>query len=165
MKKKLFSLFALAVLALTLSSNVHAARLVSITWTAASTAWVAPNGITQLLLQNCYGSGGSGGSGDSSSGAGTGGGAGGGALPVSLAVTVTPGTSYTVTIGAAPNGGTAATGAVGVVAAGVSEAMTDYRLWPDKGPLTISSVHAVRNAGDLNLFHGHVCRAINVQLE
>lgn len=65
---------------------------------AATTTWVCPTGVTSLTTVECYGGGGSGGTGDSGSLVG-GTGGGGGAYSSSTSYSVTPGSSYTVTVG------------------------------------------------------------------
>jgi hypothetical protein len=70
--------------------------------------WVCPPGVNNIILQGCGGAGGGGGgSGGSSSAAGQGGGGGGAAEWITAPVQVTPGTTYTITIGNGGVGGTA----------------------------------------------------------
>lgn len=69
------------------------------------TTWLCPAGVTSVLAE-CWGGGGGGGG--SSSTAGGGGGAGGGYA--NATVTVTPGTSYTVTVGSGGGGGNSSGG-------------------------------------------------------
>ena len=64
--------------------------------TAGNSSWVAPAGVTSVIVE-CWGAGGSGGS---SSTGGVGGGGAGGSYVINQNVTVVPGTSYTVTVGA-----------------------------------------------------------------
>lgn len=71
----------------------------------ATGSWVAPAGVTSVKAE-CWGGGGAGGSARAVSGAGAGGGA-GGTYAVTNAYPVTPGNTYTVTVGAA---GVASTG-------------------------------------------------------
>lgn len=75
----------------------------------ASGTWVAPAGVTQIILVG-YGGGGGGASGGGGPAASVttaaGGSGGGGALKVIQYITVTPGSSYTVTIGTGGTGGT-----------------------------------------------------------
>lgn len=95
------------------------AKLVKQYFTA-NGSWTAPAGVTEVILVGC-GGGGGGGAGYSSGGT-NGGGGGGGAIQVIGYISVTPNTSYTVTIGsggaghAAPtagdNGGTTSFGTI-----------------------------------------------------
>nr|WP_315149089.1 T9SS type A sorting domain-containing protein [uncultured Flavobacterium sp.] len=64
--------------------------------TVGNSSWVAPAGVTSVIVE-CWGAGGSGGS---TSSGGVGGGGGGGSYVINQNVTVVPGTSYTVTVGA-----------------------------------------------------------------
>ena len=64
--------------------------------TVGNSSWVAPTGVTSVIVE-CWGAGGSGGS---SSTGGVGGGGAGGSYVINQNVTVVPGTSYTVTVGA-----------------------------------------------------------------
>ena len=64
--------------------------------TAGNSSWLAPAGVTSVIVE-CWGAGGSGGS---SSTGGVGGGGAGGSYVINQNVTVVPGTSYTVTVGA-----------------------------------------------------------------
>ncbi|HBG71709.1 MAG: hypothetical protein A2W93_06640 [Bacteroidetes bacterium GWF2_43_63] len=68
-----------------------------------SGSWTCPAGVTSVTVE-CWGAGGGGGYGISTKGA-AGGGGGGGAYASSV-VSVTPGNSYTITIGAGGSGGT-----------------------------------------------------------
>ena len=61
-----------------------------------NSSWVAPSGVTSVIVE-CWGAGGSGGS---TSSGGVGGGGAGGSYVINQNVTVVPGTSYTVTVGA-----------------------------------------------------------------
>lgn len=61
----------------------------------ASTTWTAPTGVTSIQVE-CYGGGGGGGNGSSLNG---GAGGGGGAYAARVAVPVTPGNIYTITVG------------------------------------------------------------------
>lgn len=77
-----------------------------------SSTWLAPSGVVLADIV-CRGSGGNGGTGSGGNGSATaasGGGGGGGAYAASTDVAVTPGNTYTVTVGTA--GGTAATSVV-----------------------------------------------------
>jgi hypothetical protein len=67
--------------------------------------WVCPNGVTQVLVHGCGGGGGGGGGGSSFSASG------GNGAPVKTAVlSVVPGTTYAVTIGAGGAGNAGASG-------------------------------------------------------
>jgi hypothetical protein len=74
-----------------------------------STTWVCPAGVTTVWISACGGGGGGAGGGGFSSAYGSGGGGGGGAGSVLLALpfTVTPGATYTISIGAGGAAGTA----------------------------------------------------------
>ncbi len=76
----------------------------------ASTTWVAPTGVTSVTAEVWGGGGGGGGQNLASDG---GGGGGGGAYSKQTAITVTPGNSYTVTVGALGAGGTSGCGGTG----------------------------------------------------
>lgn len=78
------------------------------TFTTSGT-WVCPQGVTSIQVE-AYGGGGGGGYGGGSNKFG-GGGGGGGAYTKNTAVTVIPGTSYTITVGTGGSGGTTSTGA------------------------------------------------------
>ncbi len=81
-----------------------------------SSTWVCPPGLTFVYVE-CFGGGGNGGR--QSANAGSQGGGGGGAYAARVAVPVTPGSSYTVTVGGAgSNSSFTGDGAVTVVAAG-----------------------------------------------
>ena len=84
-----------------------------VVFTASSTAWTCPSGITEVLLIG-FGGGGGGGGGTAGSGTttqtGGGGSGGGGSIQLSVYVSVVPGTSYTVAIGAGGTGGSGANG-------------------------------------------------------
>lgn len=88
-----------------------------IVFTASSTVWVAPAGISRIHACGCGGggSGGAGGGGNAGGGPGGGAGGGGGAWWICMTASVTPGTSYTVTAGAGGAGpaGTTSSGAAG----------------------------------------------------
>lgn len=74
----------------------------------ASGSWVAPAGVTVVRVTGCGGGGGGGGGEDGTDGftrTKCSGGAGGGAITSSITVSVTPGSTYTVTIGAGGSGG------------------------------------------------------------
>ena len=71
--------------------------------TTGTNSWVAPAGVTSITVE-AWGAGGAGG-GVTSGSVGAGGG-GGGAYARTTSVIVTPGTSYTLTVGAGGNGGT-----------------------------------------------------------
>jgi len=75
---------------------------------AGSSSWTCPAGVTSVQVE-CWGGGGAGGAAQTVSGSGPtgGGGGGGGAYLKSTAVAVTPGNTYTLTVGA---GGTSAGG-------------------------------------------------------
>lgn len=85
----------------------------------ASTTWVAPAGVTRIILIARPGAGGGGGGGGSGAGfggataggggGGRGGGGGGAASLIQAYYNVVPGTTYTITIGAGGTGGTAGT--------------------------------------------------------
>ncbi len=81
--------------------------------TAGTFNWVCPGGVTSIQVE-CWGGGGAGGAGRKDTAAGTntsqnGGGGGGGAYAKKVAVPVTPGLSYTITIPAAAVSGSAGT--------------------------------------------------------
>lgn len=82
---------------------------ISSTFTAAgTTSWTAPPGVTSVQVQ-CWGAGGGGGGGTALSGGG-----GGGGEYAAQTLSVTPGLSYSLVVGAGGTGGTAATnGAAG----------------------------------------------------
>lgn len=71
--------------------------------TAGTTTWTAPSGVTSVDVE-CWGGGGAGGGASTSNGDNVGGGGGGGAY-TKATVTVVPGTTYNVVIGAAAVGG------------------------------------------------------------
>lgn len=98
----------LGAMLLAVASLSHAA---TDTYTASGT-WTAPAGITSVEVEAWGGGGGGGGGeGDNSDG---GGGGGGGAYSRTTAITVVPGTTYTVTVGAAGTAGaTNGTGGTG----------------------------------------------------
>lgn len=73
-----------------------------------TTTWVCPSGVYKVIVE-CWGGGGGGSGSDGESGAGPyGGGGGGGGEYTRSIVSVTPGTTYHITIGAAGTAGTAA---------------------------------------------------------
>jgi hypothetical protein len=75
-----------------------------------SGTWTVPQGVTTILVSGCAGGGGGGGGGASNStsgGAGSGGGGGAGQSVIKKTISVTPGSTITVTIGA---GGSAGSG-------------------------------------------------------
>ena len=76
----------------------------------ASTTWTAPTGVTSVTAEVWGGGGGGGGQNLATDG---GGGGGGGAYSKQTAITVVPGNSYTVTVGAAGAGGTSGCGTTG----------------------------------------------------
>jgi hypothetical protein len=76
-----------------------------------TTNWTAPTGVNAVSIFLVGGGGGGGGQGSTANGVGSGGG-GGGQVFIG-AKTVTPGTSYTVTIGAGGSGGTASSANIG----------------------------------------------------
>jgi hypothetical protein len=78
------------------------------TYTGSGSGWLCPAGVTQVLAE-CWAAGGGGGGG---SGSGNGAGGGGGEYRNQL-VPVTPGTYYTVVVGAGGSGGTAGGGTGG----------------------------------------------------
>jgi hypothetical protein len=80
--------------------------------------WTAPTGVTSVIAA-CWGGGGGGGDGSN-----TGGGGGGGGAFASSTITVTPGDSYTVTVGAG--------GAKPAVAAAAGGAGGDSSFWSNK---------------------------------
>jgi hypothetical protein len=71
----------------------------------ASTTWVCPAGVTSISLAEAWGPGGGGGGGGTNNSTGGAGGGGAGAYSAAANVAVTPGNSYTVTVGAAGAGG------------------------------------------------------------
>jgi hypothetical protein len=83
--------------------------MASTTFNATST-WVAPAGCLTAIVE-CWGAGGGGGG--SGNGTGAAGGGGGGGAYSKKTLSVVPGTSYTVTVGAAGTGGTGANGTTG----------------------------------------------------
>jgi MSHA biogenesis protein MshQ len=87
---------------LAVAANAHA---VTDTLTATGT-WTAPAGVTSVDVE-VWGGGGGGGGGDGTRSDG-GGGGGGGAYSKTTAITVVPGTTYTVTVGAAGTAGPSA---------------------------------------------------------
>jgi gliding motility-associated-like protein len=89
-----------------LYSNVVFAQNGSTTFsTAGTTTWTCPSGVTTVTVQ-CWGGGGGGGGVATASNTASGGGAGG--SYTSNTVTVVPGTTYSVTVGAGGTGGTTA---------------------------------------------------------
>ena len=76
--------------------------LAGATPTLTKTSWTEPTGVTQIEVLVVAGGGGAGGA--SNTGGGAGGGAGG--LIYNSTFTVTPGSSYAVTVGAGGSGGT-----------------------------------------------------------
>jgi len=91
---------------------------------ASSGSWTVPQGVTKILVSGCAGGGGGGGGGASNStsgGAGSGGGGGAGQFVIKQAISVTPGSTITITIGSggsggsggAPNGGSGGNGGNG----------------------------------------------------
>jgi hypothetical protein len=106
MKKKNSTFnYALLLFAFILSSNISFGQSPSIFTTSGT--WKCPNGVTSINV-DAYGAGGGGGRGGGTSKYG-GGGGGGGAFKRSTSVAVTPGTTYTITIGTGGAGGTTAT--------------------------------------------------------
>lgn len=98
------------------NSSVTAAKLninetlQRVEFTASST-WVCPAGITNVMLYGAGGGGGGGSSGAFSSRFAAGGGAGGaGANPSTMALDTVPGDTYTITIGGGGTGGTPSAG-------------------------------------------------------
>ena len=81
--------------------SAHGSALYS---TPGTFSWVAPYGVTSVCVEG-QGGGGGGGGGDALTVGGGGGGGGGGEWSGRLLVAVVPGTSYTVTVGAAGTGG------------------------------------------------------------
>jgi hypothetical protein len=73
-------------------------KLIKVYYTSSGT-WTAPAGVKEVMLIGCGGGGGGGGGNAVSAGAAPGGGGGGGALQSTVTVSVTPGTSYSITIG------------------------------------------------------------------
>jgi uncharacterized repeat protein (TIGR02543 family) len=98
-------LCGLAALMLGFGSLANAAGNNTYTFTSSGT-WVCPPGVTSVTLE-LWGGGGAGGSAITSSGHCGGGGGGGGAYVQYTSVTVSPGSSYTVTVG---GGGTSSGG-------------------------------------------------------
>lgn len=101
--KKLYAIltFIFALFSILLTGTVHGQTVVTYTTTGANT-WVCPTGVTTITFE-AYGAGGGGGGGGGSNKQGGGGGGGGGYV-IHNAVTVVPGTTYNLTVGA---GGTA----------------------------------------------------------
>ncbi|MBI2094465.1 MAG: hypothetical protein HYT88_07085, partial [Candidatus Omnitrophica bacterium] len=91
---------------------------------ATSGAFMAPEGVTEIVVQAWGGGGGGGGSADLQPGCARGGGGGGGGGYVHGVVEVTPGVTYTVTVGDSGAGG--APGGVG--SAGGNTSLTDGAL-------------------------------------
>ncbi len=90
-----------------------------LTFTSASTAWTAPDGVPAVLACGCGAGGGgaAGGGGTAGGSAGGGGGGGGGAIWQCYTVAIVPGTSYTIVVGAGGAGGTGIAGVAGNVGA------------------------------------------------
>ncbi len=106
--KKTYKLISFIVLAIALILNNAAAQSPVIYNTAGTYTWVCPVGITKVDVK-CWGAGGGGGQRTNTS-TGASGGAGGGAYASNNLVSVTAGTTYTITVG---GGGSGATGADG----------------------------------------------------
>ena len=77
-----------------------------------SGSFIPPAGVTSITV-NAYGAGGGGGHGANSGTANGGGGGGGGGFALNAAITVTPGTSYPITIGTGGTAGTVTNGGTG----------------------------------------------------
>jgi len=108
------------------SSAVNAPAATKVKFTSTQ-SWTVPAGVTQLQIVAVGGGGGGGGASTTGIGSSTGGGGGGGAIVYNNAVAVTPGTSYTITIGAggtssstgtSGTGGTTSVGALLTAAGG-----------------------------------------------
>jgi len=80
-----------------------------------SGTFTVPTGVNFLLVEGCGGGGGGGGGGGANNFAGGGGAGGAGATPQIIPLTVTPGASLTVTIGAGGAGGGGAGGSTGTL--------------------------------------------------
>ena len=104
----------------------------------ASGTWLCPAGVTTIQVE-AYGGGGGGGFGGPTSKYG-GGGGGGGAYSINSSVTVVPGTTYNITVGAGGARGVSATqnGAAGVASTAIFGATTVTAL-PGQGGLSYSN--------------------------
>ncbi len=87
-----------------------------------SGSWTAPAGVTSIQVE-AYGAGGGGGYGGSSNKNG-GGGGGGGGYTRNTAVAVTPGTTYTITVGIGGSGGNASNGGNGTASSATFNVVT-----------------------------------------
>jgi hypothetical protein len=95
-----------------LQREAHEKQLRTDEFTASGT-WVAPADVTRVVLEGCGGGGGGGGASDgdvATDNAPAGGGGGGGAILSVRSVSVVPGTTYNVVIGAGGSGGTPGSG-------------------------------------------------------
>ena len=105
--------FCLIGLLMTLSSSIALSQPTTQTYSNAGTfSWTCPAGVTSIDAELWGGGGGGGGSSTNSNG---GSGGGGGAYVKKVNISVTPGNSYTVVVGA---GGTAGSGTVPTIVAG-----------------------------------------------
>lgn len=107
---RVHSAAAFAVLIAALFSMGSAQAATAAYTTSGTYSWTAPAGVTSVDVQVWGGGGGGGGQNNNSDG---GGGGGGGAYSQVLGIAVTPGATYTVTVGAGGAGGAPGTGGAG----------------------------------------------------
>lgn len=108
-RKRRWSAWYFPLLGIVLAASFAPAQATTDTY-ASSTTWVAPAGVTSVDVE-VWGGGGAGGG--QNLGSDGGGGGGGGAYSKKVSIPVTPGTSYTVSVGTGGAGVTSGTGGAG----------------------------------------------------
>ena len=99
------------LLLFTLLLSIYTTGQVTDTYTSSGT-WTCPTGVTSITVE-CWGAGGGGGASNNAAAKRAGGGGGGGAYAKTLSISVTPGNTYTITVGPGGSGGISGAGTVG----------------------------------------------------